>query len=308
MALRLLIIIPLVMACGGKGADGVDGQDGSPGVPGSDGETGSPGEDGAPGPSGADGTDGEDGEDGQDCWDTNGDGLPDVDEDTNGDGEVNIEDCVGDDDDAETDSIYLGDLHLREAEQAQYFCDHYDSILGALTIDAWDADLTDLVCLESVSQDLTINGGLMTSVSLPNLTTVGGRLSIQASYTQAVRFVSLTNINGLLLDQTGLFSSTPLIVSFPSLLESLGENDFTLTSNGMQTIDFSNLTLVEGGFRIQNNSTLNALTGLDSLAVVNGNFSIENNAVLCETAAWTLVSAVTIGGSISISENIGPCP
>jgi len=308
MAFRWLSIISLIVACGGKGVDGIDGKDGSPGQPGSDGDTGAPGEDGAPGPSGSDGVDGEDGEDGLDCWDTNGDGLPNADEDTNGDGMVNVEDCVGDDDEAESDRVYLGDLHIREVAQAQYFCEHYDSILGSLSIEAWGADLTELVCLESVSQDLTLDGGIMTSISLPNLHTVGGQLSIQAAYTQAVRFVSLTNVNGLLLEQTGLFSSTPLIVSFPSLLESLGENPFTINTNGMNTVDFSNLTLVEGAFTIEYNSSLQDLTGFGSLAVVNGNFRIEGNASLCESTAWGMTTSITVGGTIYIADNSGPCP
>ena len=47
------------------------------------------------GPMGPAGADGMDGLDGLMCWDTNGNGLPDPDEDINGDGLFNAEDCRG---------------------------------------------------------------------------------------------------------------------------------------------------------------------------------------------------------------------
>ena len=308
MRSTLIIAVTISLFGCGDGNNGKDGADGTPGPTGADGSDGESGADGAPGTPGADGADGSDGTDGQDCWDTNGDGAPNIEEDTNGDGVVDVYDCAGAEDDTTVGHPYLGDLIIREKDQADYFCDNYDSVLGSLHIEAWSSDLTDLVCLETVSQDLTIDGETMTSVSLPNLRTVGGKLSIQSAYAQAVRFVSLTNVDGLLLDQTGLFTSSPLIVSFPSLLESLGQNEFRIRNCGMEHIDFSNLTLVEGAFEIENNTQLLDLSGLDSLAVISGDVSIIGNESLCETDAWLLVSELTIGGSASVSDNGGICP
>lgn len=49
-----------------------------------------------PGLPGEDGQDGEDGEDGLNCWDLDGDGIKDPEEDLNGDSIVDVLDCKGD--------------------------------------------------------------------------------------------------------------------------------------------------------------------------------------------------------------------
>ena len=96
MRLITLITLALTLGCSGKtenavtspgadGAEGAEGEAGTPGEDGEDGEDGEPGEDGAPG---------EDGEDGLDCWDLNGDGEPNPDEDINGDGITDFNDLV----------------------------------------------------------------------------------------------------------------------------------------------------------------------------------------------------------------------
>ena len=51
-----------------------------------------PGPEGPAGPAGADGLDGADG---ANCWDLNGNGLEDAEEDVNGDGQVDVQDCQG---------------------------------------------------------------------------------------------------------------------------------------------------------------------------------------------------------------------
>jgi hypothetical protein len=61
-------------------------------APGPDGEGGADGEDGQ---DGEPGQDGEDGEDGLNCWDLDGDGVADPEEDINGDGVHNALDCQG---------------------------------------------------------------------------------------------------------------------------------------------------------------------------------------------------------------------
>ncbi|GEM_PF-1057357 len=59
---------------------------GAPGQDGADGQNGAPGQDGA---------DGADGADGVNCWDLNGNGINDPNEDTNGDGVWDALDCQG---------------------------------------------------------------------------------------------------------------------------------------------------------------------------------------------------------------------
>ncbi len=51
----------------------------------------------SPGIDGQNGADGIDGEDGLSCWDLNGNGVGDADEDINGDGKFDAEDCIGED-------------------------------------------------------------------------------------------------------------------------------------------------------------------------------------------------------------------
>jgi hypothetical protein len=92
MRLITLITLALALGCSGKTENAVTS-------PGEDGAAGEGGEEGAPGEDGAPGEAGEDGEDGLDCWDLNGDGEPNPEEDINGDGVVDVEDCRGNDSD-----------------------------------------------------------------------------------------------------------------------------------------------------------------------------------------------------------------
>ncbi|MGN7513596.1 MAG: hypothetical protein ACTHOM_04420 [Allomuricauda sp.] len=62
---------------------------------GSDGETGPQGKQGIAGADGANGSDGADGADGVSCWDLNGNGVGDADEDINQDGNFDGMDCQG---------------------------------------------------------------------------------------------------------------------------------------------------------------------------------------------------------------------
>lgn len=70
------------------------GPAGPPGAPGRPGEAGQEGEDGD---DGQDGQDGDDGAAGASCWDLNGNGTADPNEDRNGDLVVNVLDCAGSD-------------------------------------------------------------------------------------------------------------------------------------------------------------------------------------------------------------------
>lgn len=81
-------------ANGQNGAPGANGQNGAPGANGQNGAPGADGQDGAPGADGQDGAPGADGDPGVNCWDLNGNGIGDPDEDTNGDGVVDSNDCI----------------------------------------------------------------------------------------------------------------------------------------------------------------------------------------------------------------------
>jgi len=74
---------------GAPGQNGVDGQDGAPGQNGVDGQ------DGAPGQNGLNGQNGADGQSGINCWDLDGDGINDPNEDINDDQLFNAQDCHG---------------------------------------------------------------------------------------------------------------------------------------------------------------------------------------------------------------------
>ena len=73
----------------------VEAEKGATGSPGADGDVGESGEEGTPGEAGEAGEAGEDGAAGQSCWDLDGDGIEDTEEDVNGDGVVDVADCQG---------------------------------------------------------------------------------------------------------------------------------------------------------------------------------------------------------------------
>ena len=72
---------------------------------GEDGETGPQGPQGLAGLDGLDGVDGEDGADGVSCWDLNGNGTGDAEEDLNDDGNFDALDCQGTDGNANVQSF-----------------------------------------------------------------------------------------------------------------------------------------------------------------------------------------------------------
>ena len=68
-----------------EAGNGIPGPNGANGLNGAQGPQGPQGAQGPPGPPGS----------GADCWDTNGNGIPDSNEDTNGDGVFDENDCIG---------------------------------------------------------------------------------------------------------------------------------------------------------------------------------------------------------------------
>ena len=80
---------------GPQGDAGPGGPQGEPGLPGEPGPAGPQGEPGLPGEPGAPGVQGEPGPEGLACWDLDGDGAADAEEDANGDGLWDALDCQG---------------------------------------------------------------------------------------------------------------------------------------------------------------------------------------------------------------------
>ena len=74
---------------------GPQGPAGAPGAAGPSGPVGPAGPIGPVGPAGAPGAAGTAGRNGQSCWDRNGNGVGDANEDYNRDGQVNVLDCLG---------------------------------------------------------------------------------------------------------------------------------------------------------------------------------------------------------------------
>jgi hypothetical protein len=316
MRLITLITLGLALGCSGKTENAVSspGEDGSVGEGGEEGVPGEAGEDGEDGEAGADG---EDGSDGVPCWDLDGDGEPDPEEDTNGDGVVDVDDCRGDEDETGGGSggIFLGDLTIRSEEQALYFCDHYDTVLGNLEIYTWGPDFTALSCLKEVSLNLRTDGrynDILTAQDLPSLETVGGQLTMTGNYVSSASLPALERVGLLHFDQLGWAGTTPFDVSFPTLIEAGlpgdTEGSVWIYSSGMATLDFGSLETVNGGFQIGGNESLLNLDGFGALDTVTGDFSITNNDLLCEDFAIDLAEAVDIGGEVRTGGNTGSCP
>ncbi len=101
------------------------------GLAGCEGDDGSDGTDGAAGAAGADGADGADGTDGVNCWDLNGDGIQDPNEDLNGDGNVDVEDC----------NALASGAYEPDALHAGYFTTStYEGTESCTNCHGWDAD------------------------------------------------------------------------------------------------------------------------------------------------------------------------
>jgi len=89
IVIRSFLVKALFLSLLMIGCEGVEGPVGPQGERGPSGAIGPMGPEGPRGPSG------DDGRDGLHCWDLNGNGIGDKDEDTNGDGGYSAEDCQG---------------------------------------------------------------------------------------------------------------------------------------------------------------------------------------------------------------------
>ncbi len=296
------------------------------------------GEDGEPGEPGSPGADGEPGAAGQDCWDLNGNGVGDAEEDLNGDGQVDVLDCHGTDGDGTTGEpeegeYYLGDLSLYTGEAAAYFCERYVGIYGSLYMDMDASDAIGASCIEEVHGDFTLRLTGETAISFPVLTVVTGNFSTAVQGSLA--FPSLETIGlGARLDAEALTMdsvvSFPLLVSvsapargefyvyahgtditsvdleFPSLETIYGGLHFGQNRSLEVLWDFESLTTIEGDLQIRFNEDLNDVSSLHGLTTLGGSLVIEGNPSLPTSAASELAASIgSIGGAVEIVDN-GP--
>jgi len=318
---------------GPAGTDGANGEDGAPGADGEDGDPGADGEDGEDGAPGADGEDGEDGapgadgEDGLDCWDLDGDGVADDEEDTNEDGVVDVEDCRADDESGTTETgiIFLGDLTLYSEREAEYFCDNYDTVFGNLTVHV--EDLSALSCLVEVTGDLSLTD--CSYCSLPVLQAALREFEIQSGRIEEAEYPSLESVGVLRLTSWNSVSDTTVISAFPSLttVSQIHVTDMnvsllygTIPFTSLTDIGFLHIFSGEAGFTnlsgfsnleyasnlwAINNSVLTDISGISGVIEVEYDLYIYGNHVLPTSHIYTAIAGIAVGGSVNIYDN-GP--
>ncbi|MBC7544051.1 MAG: hypothetical protein H7338_15105 [Candidatus Sericytochromatia bacterium] len=129
----------------------------------------------------------------------------------------------------------------------------------------------------AITGNLTVTAPGLAAVNLPNLTTIGGNLTIdtQASLTQAI-LPSLQTVTGALSLQANPLLATVGLSSLTSVGSTLTiSGDAALTS----LAGLSGLTSVGTALTINNNAALTTL-GLTALLNVAGAFTVTNNGAL----------------------------
>ena len=139
---------------------------------------------------------------------------------------------------------------------------------------------------------------VMTSISAPLLTYIGGSFSPSVSNTY------LTNLYFPLLIYTGGFSPNNFnaltSLSFPSLIYVNGA--FTPSSmSGITTFNFPNLSVVNGNFAPSTFSSLTAIS-LPSLTYITGNTTISSMAAL---TTLDLHSIIGIAAAVTMNSGLG---
>jgi hypothetical protein len=320
-----LITLTLALSCSGKTENAVTSP-GEDGAAGEGGEEGAPGEDGAPGV---------DGEDGLDCWDTNGDGEPNPEEDINGDGVVDVEDCRGEGG-AGGGATLWGDITFRTPEMMTEFCEIYSEVKGDVTISSANleesaehaiTDLTPLACLVSVGGQFRISSSQMPSIRLPNLIHAGRIMVTNNDVTTDITFPVLETVDGdLLIDQTGGIDDWLETVQLDELISVGGMFSFvgsqnsdapyapflvevgTLKLHGEAVIEFDgfeSLTTVNQNMTVSGCYSLASFDGLTDITHVGGDVLIAGNAIATSSVEAFIDGIDHIGGTIEYYGN-GP--
>ncbi len=262
------------------------------------------------------------GADGLDCWDQNGDGVADPDEDRNGDGDWTADDCIGDGGGSTDETgAYLGDLHFQTEEAAALFCERHDSIYGDMLVNYAAPDLAALSCLAEVHGDLELHGDVEDH-SLPALSYVLGTLTIVTADTfyASADYPAVTELGGLSVGAVSELAAPQLVtiagdvdLGFPLEELDLGSLD---TIEGSFVVESSQLADLDGlsslrelqGYRVVINAQdlLTDISGLENLELVEGDISVRDNPVLPQAHAEAVIYAIDhVNGSISVSGNGG---
>ena len=178
---------------------------------------------------------------------------------------------------------FLGDLSITSNVEMVAFCQLYDRIYGNLTLS--NTQLTSvgsLSCLGEIHGNLTVQANSsLTTLDLPSLILLNGDLVLDTNPVLAnIQLGTITEVGGS-LELTSLGALT----------------DFD---------DLTGLTNVQDHLLIENNISLNDVTGLHTLGQVGGDFSVIDNTALSTNNAEALRDAIgagNIGGTITISGN-----
>jgi hypothetical protein len=278
-------------ACNGQ--DGLTGEQGDHGAHGDAGESGPEGEPGPQGDSGATGPRGEPGVPGE--AGINGDArfvalvtiTPEpIGERCDAGGQridVGLDDGEGDGEPAD------GLLHEDEIDDTQYVCNGLGGpeipavIEGNYTIEN-GMDIALLQGVTEITGDVTFFRTALTTVSLPDLVTIGGHLVLEKNYT-------LTTVNLPALETIG---GHAIINEEPNGALSLLDNE-TLAS-----IDMHSLRSIEGALRIDGNA-FTTTAWLDALETVGG-IVRARGAKLTAISFPALTSVAGLGGFGSSGE------
>ena len=178
---------------------------------------------------------------------------------------------------------FLGNLSIASTVEMVAFCQLYDRIYGNLTFA--NTSLTNvgsLACLSEIHGSLSVlSNSSLSSLDFPSLAILTGDLILDTNPVLAhIHLGTITDIGGNLE------------------LSSLGAlTDFD---------DFSALTSVHNSLLIQDNISLNDVTGLHTLGQIGDNFSVLGNTALATSDVLALRDAIgagNIGGTITISGN-----
>lgn len=204
------------------------------------------GDDGAPGADGADGVDGVNGADGADglaCWDLNGNGVGDPEEDLNGDGVVDVLDC-----NAVAGGAYeIQKLHAGYFTENEYTgtndCLACHGLIGADMLMrahfTWEGVATNITGFEGETHG---KNDLLNNFCIAVPTNEGRCAQCHAGYgydDNNFDFADMTKVDCLVChDQTGTYAKAPKTAGLPEETVDLGAVARSVADNGgVPTID-----------------------------------------------------------------------
>ena len=141
-----------------------------------------------------------------------------------------------------------------------------------------DSDLAVIARCETISGDLMFERqSWLTSIDMPDLTSVGGGLWIVGNDAlTSIDMPSITSVGGYL---------------------------YIMSNESLSSIELPNLTSADRDLSISNNDALTSLANLPNLTSVGGYLSINHNDCLSQAEAEAFAATVTVGGSCKTHGN-----